>query len=64
MKQQTVQQTVLSKQLLAIILCYEIESYSIKLLPLTNIVKRHSSTSEFVTINYTALEKIVLEMRI
>lgn len=54
----------MSKQLLAIILSYEIESYCIRITPLTNIVKKHSSTTDFVTINYTALEKIVLEMKI
>ncbi len=37
--------TVLSKQLLGIILCYEIESYSMKILSLTNIVKKYSLSS-------------------
>ncbi len=55
---------VLSKHLLAIILCYEIESYCIKLTPLTNAIKKHSISSEYVTLNYTGLEKVILEMKV
>lgn len=37
--------TVLSKHLLGIILCYEIESYCIRLTPLVNTVKKYSLTN-------------------